>query len=651
MRGNKRHAEFEFRATVRGLLSASAQHWNRALLALLGAVALAALSSCKKSAPRESAEERAHPSPNSNNQSEVIARAHWLGKKRIAADTNAAYFMKIWNLPETLMLEAQTLDKLSTAPWRLLQSITNTAPLSPGSQPSTNDSQSAAQSPTIGSSALLRPLLDDLVQQEWYVEVRQTTNQPGEAALAIRLDAARAALWETNLAAVLESLTDSRVISAQSGRPGWRLPITHHASRSANSSPSAAPSPQRSNTETLQPSTSPSFSTNYLELARAGEWTLISLAQEHNALLGDLLARIQPRPSTERRGTPFALRTANFWLEADLDLRRLARAYAPGWTLPENSPRIALTIMGDGEYVRTRGGLTFANSLGLGLEHWTIPTNTIREPLISFTAVQGLAPLQQTVERFSGLKLEHMPTQGYLWALRQIPFQTFLAAAVPDATNVLRSLGPQIVEWAEPKLPENTGSIIMATNVCGLVWTGVPFATPYLLPLLDSGQEFLLAGMFPNTTRTNGLPPDLFAQITERTNLLYYDWEITQHRLLQWRHLDDLCHIVFDASHKPRLRADSVGVRWLGSIAANLGNSVSEITLADSNQLKFVRQSHIGLTGFELELVVNWLESSDFPCGFHDPRSPSPTRPLQRKNTVSPSPSPSRQSAGSQPSK
>ena len=159
MRRYQRHAEFEFRATVRGLPSPSPRHWNRALLVLLGAVALAALSSCKKSPPRDSAQEQAHPSPSSNNQSEVIARVHWLGKKQIAADTNSAYFLKIWDLPETLKLEAQTLDKLSTAPWRLLQGITNTAPLPPSSQPSTNDSQSAAQSPTIGSSALLRPLL------------------------------------------------------------------------------------------------------------------------------------------------------------------------------------------------------------------------------------------------------------------------------------------------------------------------------------------------------------------------------------------------------------------------------------------------------------------------------------------------------------
>src|SRR5712675_1982586 len=50
----------------------------------------------------------------------VVARVHWLGKKRIAAETNSAYFMTLWNLPETAELEAQTLDKLATAPWRLL---------------------------------------------------------------------------------------------------------------------------------------------------------------------------------------------------------------------------------------------------------------------------------------------------------------------------------------------------------------------------------------------------------------------------------------------------------------------------------------------------------------------------------------------------
>src|ERR1700733_10619188 len=70
---------------------------------------------------------------------EILARAHWLGLKQIGTDTNSARFMSVWRLPQTASLVTQTLDKFSRWPGR---GATNTA------------------------SALLRPLLDDLVSSE-----------------------------------------------------------------------------------------------------------------------------------------------------------------------------------------------------------------------------------------------------------------------------------------------------------------------------------------------------------------------------------------------------------------------------------------------------------------------------------------------------
>ena len=46
---------------------------------------------------------------------ETVARVLWLGKQRLAADTNAASLMGIWNLAESRKLEAQTLDRLAWA--------------------------------------------------------------------------------------------------------------------------------------------------------------------------------------------------------------------------------------------------------------------------------------------------------------------------------------------------------------------------------------------------------------------------------------------------------------------------------------------------------------------------------------------------------
>src|ERR1043165_5475673 len=74
---------------------------------------------CEKSAPKSSTP-TAPSVPSLEPIRTSAARLHWLGRKKIAAGTNSAVFMKIWDAPESARVEAQTLDKLSTAPWRLL---------------------------------------------------------------------------------------------------------------------------------------------------------------------------------------------------------------------------------------------------------------------------------------------------------------------------------------------------------------------------------------------------------------------------------------------------------------------------------------------------------------------------------------------------
>ncbi|HLZ55210.1 MAG TPA: hypothetical protein VKS19_12075, partial [Verrucomicrobiae bacterium] len=112
------------------------------------------LTGCRESKSAESAPAQ-HPAlPVSM---PTIARVHWLGMKQLSGETDAAHLMTIWNLPESGRLERQTLDKLSLAPWRLLHRDLNT-----------------------NVAALLRPLLDDLVADESYLEIRQATNPSGE---------------------------------------------------------------------------------------------------------------------------------------------------------------------------------------------------------------------------------------------------------------------------------------------------------------------------------------------------------------------------------------------------------------------------------------------------------------------------------------
>src|SRR5882672_10599815 len=163
--------------------------WIRKVGILSIVASLAAFAGgCKDSKPANEKEpatqaEKSQSSDASTVGSQVYAHVHWLGKKRISAEKDAASFMGLWNLPESVALERQTLDKLANAPWRLWLGQAQTNP----------------------ASALLRPLLEDVVQEESYAELFQATNGPSGACFAIRLTQERALLWQTNLGSVLES--------------------------------------------------------------------------------------------------------------------------------------------------------------------------------------------------------------------------------------------------------------------------------------------------------------------------------------------------------------------------------------------------------------------------------------------------------------
>ena len=216
-------------------------------LFLFALLALGHGAGCKKSQSDQSAQSEPPAAPILViPKAETVARVHWLGRKRLAAETNAAHLLSIWNLPESGKLGEQTLDKLALAPWRLWKgdASTNGAP-----------------------TALMRPLLDDLLQEESYLEVRHVTNQLGETVFAIRLDAGRAGLWQTNLATVMESLIGVKVTATENG---WSL--------------------KRPDSPGL------------LELVRAGDWTLLGSVHEQTGLLGEALACIQrDRQSFQRQ--------------------------------------------------------------------------------------------------------------------------------------------------------------------------------------------------------------------------------------------------------------------------------------------------------------------------------------------------------------
>ena len=234
-------------------------YFRPAILALFAVFIFTAGTGCQKS--ESPAPVAAPPTPLSP---DAVVRVHWLGRKRLDLEASAYYFSRVWSLPETARLRAQTFDRLATNSWRLL----------PG--------QAAVQIP----AALLRPLLDDLAQEECYLEVRAPTNsQSSQCCFAIHVNAGRAGLWETNVAVAAELLAGGVAVADPAGH-GWSLQRTG--------------------------------ASNHITLTRVGEWTVVGIGPEKNPLWDEVTARIL------RDQIPFVSSGTNLWLEASLDLPRLA---------------------------------------------------------------------------------------------------------------------------------------------------------------------------------------------------------------------------------------------------------------------------------------------------------------------------------------
>ncbi|HZI33835.1 MAG TPA: hypothetical protein VFF11_15960, partial [Candidatus Binatia bacterium] len=359
--------------------------------------------------------------------SPVLARLHWLGLNQISADTNSAQFMKIWRLPETVALEAQTLDKLSR--W-LAGGTTNAA------------------------SAKLRPLLDDFVSSEFYLEFHAATNslqtdsgaQPStfnyQLCLALHLPATRSQLWQTNLATALKDLTGNQPVSTTNG---WSISQSH--------------------------------SREQIELSRAGEWTLIGAGQGIHELLPAFAASLVSNPLS---AVPRHPSRSNDWLETEFDPSHFPKSLlqdAPPdlhsifQSLLSTFNHCHLTVSGRDGNVLTQGTLSLAQPWTADLPSWRIPTNYIYQSVNGFTAIRGISSWLSGLSAWQETGLTPAPDQVFFWGQSGIPFQTYVAAPLPMASNQLHQLASRLVKKANPWLvTHGQGDFQWQANLPGVVW-------------------------------------------------------------------------------------------------------------------------------------------------------------------------------------
>ena len=496
--------------------------------------------------------------------SERLARIYFAGATQLAADTNTAKFKEIGALPATLELREQILARLARMPNDLFKDRIDTAHLD--------------------RSARFRPLWEDAWNAEWVAEWQQPATNQFEWVLAIRLSGERSQIWSTNLWQIMTEWRAGEVRSVKTGdAAGWEVK-KHHAP-------------------------------NYFRFLRLGDWCVLGLGQEQ------LPTQLQMLDQIRKSGQPYADQRRS-WLDVEANLAGLAKWFRSRglytWA-PTNLPQAHLTMFGRGESVRSQLLLRYATAQSWPTERWQIPTNILRDPLASFSAVQGVGPWLSAHQRLQPLGLPAWPNQLYAWSYQGIPFQSFAAAPIANASNLLNILAGTLPASMATNLPMTTrGEIKPSTNRLELSWQGLPFVIPFLRPVNSAAGEFLVGGFFPPMPSTNPPPAELLSQVVNRTNLLYYGWEITQERLDHWRAMSQLYSLLTTqtgrvsrspATTPPRLVMDP----WLMAVAPKLGNTITEITVTAPNELTLTRKSDLGGNGLEIVLLARWLENPGFP--------------------------------------
>ena len=95
---------------------------------------------------------------------------------------------------------------------------------------------------------------------------------------------------------------------------------------------------------------------------------------------------------------------------------------------------------------------------------------------------------------------------------------------------------------------------------------------------------------------------------------MLYGWEQSGPRLAHWLFIGQF--IRYSAGYA-QLPTRGAAVGWIAAAKDRLGDAVTRIHLTGPQDLKMTRSSSLGLTAFELHLLLDWLESPTFPLGLH----------------------------------
>jgi len=476
-----------------------------------------------------------------------VFRLHFAGLNHIATNARSAKLNTLLTTPEAVAARKQIHDRLAVT--------------LPGTLFGTNGARSNA-------SALLRPLLDGLAASKFYFELHDLDGPSWTLSVVARETEVSA--WNSNLLAAAKS---PKVLTT--GAPGI---LMWSADGGTKSPPLAVVAGFDTLVITRVTSAKPGLA--QLEEAKAGRHLALSTN------LVDLTADLAR-------------------LQAALDLPK-----AVAW------PHFSVSVTAKGDALRSEAALKFANAAPWKLDSFRLPTNSVRDPLISFTAMQGFGDWLARLPEFKEWELKSAPNQFFTWARSDVPYNLHAAAPMPNASNTVVRAAPHALHTLGTNIAKaGIGRMAFTTNRTEIGWVGMPILVPFVRPAPEPGDDFLLfgsmAGIIPMGPNTNPPPAELLNQFLPRTNLVYYDWEITEAKLAQWVPIFQLTAML---SANPSFPGAAAANQWLRAVSPKLGNTITEVTAASPTELKAVRRSDLGLTAIELAVLTRWLDNPAFPA-------------------------------------
>jgi hypothetical protein len=279
--------------------------------------------------------------------------------------------------------------------------------------------------------------------------------------------------------------------------------------------------------------------------------------------------------------------------------------------LPSSANSIRITSKLKKDNFFTKAVVEFNKELPNKIENWEIPTRTITEPLVSFTAARGIG-LSTAQEVLKPLQLKPTNNQFFAWSQGRTKFQSFFAVKVDDPKTEIASLAKRISDFKKTGNDGESyiGNVVHDPKKPSVTWGNVPLFAPYLTKGNSDDKGYVVGGVFPPDPIKKPIPKELLSEFINKENLIYYNWEITGQRLAKWNLLIQFAAILSD--EREQLVNKTKGISFITSLYSKLGNTITDATLS-SNKLTITRKSHLGLSALEIALATRWLDNPQFP--------------------------------------